>query len=344
MDSSNQQSIENGLETSQNTTAQTPINKETTQISTDLQNQLKIENMELKKRLKDMETMLKHILNQKDFLEPNPRTGPEVQRVLGTVDLQEKYLVRRNQNLDSETIEELEGEVEEISEVYEATSESTRENAATTAMDQLPSPQDKIIYQVESESSEEDSEVQSREVRLPKSIKRIPSVPATIQKHFRMPSGLPKFKGSTGIKDAEEFINIFVRVCRANSLSEDTFATMLLTCLEDIDASWLECWLESSGKQSTWKEVKTEFLKHFVNANANAENLHKLRNLKMNSDVQQYADEFLTLLYKVGGNPASDTAIYQFKSGLPKWIVNQLSTAESQHLLSVGIRVFSSSN
>ena len=57
----------------------------------------------------------------------------------------------------------------------------------------------------------------------------------------------------------------------------------------------------------------------------------------MNLDVQQYADEFLTLLYKVDWNPASDIAIYQFKSGLPKWMVNQLSTAESQHLLSAEI-------
>ena len=313
MDSSDQQSIKNSLETTQNTTVQTSINKETTQISTDIQKQLKIENMELKKRLKDMETMLKHILNQKDFLEPNPRTGPEIQRVLGTEDLQEKHLVRRNQNLDSETIEELEGEEEEISEEYEATSECTRENAATTAMDHLPSPQNKVIHQVESDSSEEDLEVQPRGARLPKLTGRVPSVPTTTQKRFRMPSGLPKFRGSTGIKDAEEFINIFVRVCRANSLSEDTFATMFLIYLEDIDASWLKRWLESSGMQPTWKEVKNEFLRHFVNANANAENLHKLRNLKMNSDVQQYADEFLTLLYKVDWNPASDTAIYQYK-------------------------------
>ena len=38
------------------------------------------------------------------------------------------------------------------------------------------------------------------------------------------------------MQDAEEFINKFVRVCRANCLEEPTFSTMLLTCLEEVDA------------------------------------------------------------------------------------------------------------
>ena len=86
---------------------------------------------------------------------------------------------------------------------------------------------------------------------------------------------------------------------------------------------------------ATESQVKKEFLKHFVNPNANAENLHKLRNLKMNGNVQQYSDEFITLLHKIGWDSASDVAIYQYKSGLPRWIVSHLSTAESQYLISM---------
>ena len=88
------------------------------------------------------------------------------------------------------------------------------------------------------------------------------------------------------------------------------------------------------GKPS-WKQIRTEFLRHFQNANAGAEWLHQLRNLKMEENLQGYADEFLTLLYKIGWDSTSDMAIYQFKMGLPRWMVGQLSTAEAQHMLSM---------
>ena len=128
-------------------------------------------------------------------------------------------------------------------------------------------------------------------------------------KHPKLPSNLPKFRGQGGIKDVDEFLNKFTRVCQANGVEHIHYTVMLLTCLEEIDAGWLERWLNefqiSKRRSASWNDVKVEFQHHFLNANVVAENLFKLHNLKMISDVQTYADEFLTLLNKVGWDSAS---------------------------------------
>jgi len=159
------------------------------------------------------------------------------------------------------------------------------------------------------------------------------------EEKIKMPSNLPKFRGKDGIKDPEEFINRFNRLCMANGVSKSHFGAILIANLENNEANWLERWMQAFLKvkshQPTWEEISEEFLKHFRNINSKMEWEFKLRNLKMTSDVQFYSDEFLTLMYKAGWISTSETAIYQYKLGLPKWIVTQLNTIEGQYILSV---------
>ena len=64
--------------------------------------------------------------------------------------------------------------------------------------------------------------------------------------------------------------------------------------------------------------------------------LTQLRSLKMDKDgIQRYSDQFITLAHKLNWNLSDDMVIYQYKSGLSTWMLDQLSVAESNHLLSL---------
>jgi hypothetical protein len=84
---------------------------------------------------------------------------------------------------------------------------------------------------------------------------------------FRVPSELPKFRGKDGIKEVDEFLNRFGRVCQANKVPQGRFASLLLLCMEDIDAGWLERWIveyqQIHNTPPMWINIKGEFLKHF---------------------------------------------------------------------------------
>jgi len=56
----------------------------------------------------------------------------------------------------------------------------------------------------------------------------------------KLPSGLPRFRGSKGLKDPNEFLSEFYRICRASGVFEEHMAEVLSTCLEQVDSEWLE--------------------------------------------------------------------------------------------------------
>ena len=51
--------------------------------------------------------------------------------------------------------------------------------------------------------------------------------------------------------------------------------------------------------------------------------------------AQRYMDQFKSLATKLGWNLQEEAVIYQFKMGLPRWILTQLSTAESNFILTM---------
>ena len=48
-----------------------------------------------------------------------------------------------------------------------------------------------------------------------------------------------------------------------------------------------------------------------------------------NGGVQCYSDKFIKLATRIGWNLTGSTATYQFKKGLPGWMLRQLATAEA---------------
>ena len=47
-----------------------------------------------------------------------------------------------------------------------------------------------------------------------------------------------------------------------------------------------------------------------------------------NSGVQRYSDQFIRLALRLGWNLDGELAIYHYKAGLPRWLAEQLTTAE----------------
>ena len=230
-------------------------------LDAEVRNQLRAENQELKAKLQGMEEMMRKMLAHN--LPSNPTTPiqrVETNEARTTIqpEVQSGSYMEGNQisgNKDGHAEEEEEVNEDESTDTPET--ELRKERAAATAYNiQLPGTED----------DEESVEGFHYRPRKPKSInKKQVGNEYAVKKSFKMSSNLPKFRGNIGMQDAEEFINKFVRVCQANCLEEPTFSTMLLTCLEEVNASWLERWLDSTtsanNREPSWNQVKKEFLK-----------------------------------------------------------------------------------
>ncbi|MGH2611975.1 MAG: RNase H-like domain-containing protein [Rhabdochlamydiaceae bacterium] len=152
----------------------------------------------------------------------------------------------------------------------------------------------------------------------------------------KMPVKFPEFRGKYGIYDAEEFLHRFIRVSRAAGLREQHYLDALLTCLTERDANWLEHWVFSTFEVS-WAQISREFLDHFKSMNNKTEWLRKLQKMEMKSSIQEYTDEVLDLMHKLDWNTSSEEAIVQYKLGLPRWMLSQLSSFESHDLVMDGV-------
>jgi hypothetical protein len=155
--------------------------------------------------------------------------------------------------------------------------------------------------------------------------------------NYRVPAKLPRFRGAPGgITDPEEFLEIFGRNCTAYGVPIQRFPAIMATCLDNINARWFESYLGSLNGNVHWHEIATTFCNHFQNPNITMEWLAQLRSLKMDKDgIQRYSDQFINLAQKLNWNLGDDMVIYQYKSGLSTWMLDQLSVAESNHLLAL---------
>src|SRR5665213_2936042 len=83
-----------------------------------------------------------------------------------------------------------------------------------------------------------------------------------------------------------------------------------------------------------WTKVEKAFNAHFDDPNAMAMWLSQVRTLKMElHGGQRYTDRFLLLARKLQWDLADVSVIYQFKKGVTKSILKQLSVAESNYML-----------
>lgn len=150
----------------------------------------------------------------------------------------------------------------------------------------------------------------------------------------RIPNKLPHFKGKNGIEDIDEFLSNFRRICRASNIPENQCADIMCTCFENVDAEWLEQWIDTNPEQSrVWLQLEQACRAHFENPNAMALWLSQIRELRMTEGAQRYSDKFLKLARRLRWNLDDEMVIYQYKLGLPRILIRQLSVAESNYLL-----------
>ncbi len=55
--------------------------------------------------------------------------------------------------------------------------------------------------------------------------------------------------------------------------------------------------------------------------------------------VQRYSDQYLRLAERLHWNLADEMVLFQYKSGLSSWMLDQLSVAESNHLLAMETQI-----
>ena len=75
---------------------------------------------------------------------------------------------------------------------------------------------------------------------------------------------LSKFRGKEGYRDANEFMETFTCICKANGILESRFAVILPICLQSVERHWFTSWIEENPS-STWVAVEKAFLMHFSN-------------------------------------------------------------------------------
>ena len=145
-----------------------------------------------------------------------------------------------------------------------------------------------------------------------------------------VPNKLPKFRQGH-IDDPMEFLEVFLMTMRAHAIPEEEYQSLLILCLDSIDRQWLLDFEDSKSlnQQITWSELSEGFITHFRHPNARIVWLDKIKTLKMDSHgVQRYTDQFIRLAKHLGWNLRSDEAVYQYKQGLPSWLLDSLISAE----------------
>ena len=150
-----------------------------------------------------------------------------------------------------------------------------------------------------------------------------------------VPKYLPWFRGKNGLTEPEEFLSVFKRACRAARVLQIYLAELMTTCLKNIDAKWMDSWIQHHSTQSQiWTEVHWAFWSHFEDPNATTIWLMQIQKLRMGENrAQRFMDQFKSFATKLKWNLQEEDVIYQFKMGLPQWILTQLSTAELNFIL-----------
>ena len=147
----------------------------------------------------------------------------------------------------------------------------------------------------------------------------------------KVPRDLPHFRGDArnSIKDPLEFMDRFETVCEPNGLEDEQLVRVLPICLDQVDGAWFKMWRESN-LQADWQAAKRAFMGHFRHPNELTVLQAQIQALKMDSSgVQRYADQFRKLMAQLGWTDKNPMAIYQFKQGLTRGMLDRLSGAEA---------------
>ena len=153
----------------------------------------------------------------------------------------------------------------------------------------------------------------------------------TLQKHRAVvPSNLPKFRQGMNSVEPIEFMENLVKIFEAHEIEEDRYDVLLALCLDPVDQQWLTNW-KNDNSRGTWNELKDGFIAHFQHPNAMVLWQDEILSLKMEQmgSVQRYTDQFLRLVKKLGWDLNSEIAIYQYKRGLPNWLIESLTASEA---------------
>ena len=122
------------------------------------------------------------------------------------------------------------------------------------------------------------------------------------------------------MEDPLEFVEQFEQVCVANGVEEDCYIQLLTLCLDNTDVQWVMQETKGSSEKIQWLDFRSKFNAHFQHPNAAVVWLNQIANLQMDSlGVQRYSDRFIRLATRLGWNPEGETAICQYKKGLPEW-------------------------
>ena len=116
----------------------------------------------------------------------------------------------------------------------------------------------------------------------------------------------------------------------AHTIASHHYLQLLPLCLDSVDGQWLSNYILGAGEE-TWEDFKNAFIAHFQHPNAKSIwQEKKIRNLRVASaGVQRYTDQFVKLASRLGWDLSSETAVFQYKQGLPDWMLNSVSTAEA---------------
>lgn len=153
------------------------------------------------------------------------------------------------------------------------------------------------------------------------------------QSGFRVPSGMPKFRMNGGIQEPLDFIAAFGRVMKAHGIPENRYMELILLCMDSTDVDFVEQFMEEN-EERPWEKFSKAFVAHFQHPNTAAILQGKIRQLRMSDlGAQKYSDQFMKLMKQLGWPLDSELAIYQYKLGLTKWMVEQLSAAEASLVL-----------
>ena len=153
-----------------------------------------------------------------------------------------------------------------------------------------------------------------------------------------VPSNLPKFRHENKFEEPIEFLESFNKVMKAHNISEDRYLQLLPLCLDSVDGQWLATNSEVL-KALDWSDFMNSFIEHFQHPNAAVSWQDKIRQLHVdNNGVQKYTDQFIRLAKRLEWELDSTTAIYQYKQGLPEWILDSITAAEAATLATSNIK------
>jgi hypothetical protein len=147
-----------------------------------------------------------------------------------------------------------------------------------------------------------------------------------------VPTNIPKFRQHGQFEEPVEFLEAFEKVLVAHEIPEERYIKLLPLSLDSVDGQWIKN--NSKIADCSWEEIKQQFIGHFRNPNAMMVWQDQIRGLKVDkSGVQRYTDQFIRLANRLSWSLKSEIAIYQYKMGLPEWMLNSITASEGAAII-----------